>query len=322
MKKSVLRIASLLTTAALALTACGSGDDESSEPLDSVSIGVFPGSVLSLPAYIGDREGLFDKHGVDVSFVEGKSGPEILSALIGGSTDVAVMAGSVLISALQQGQDVRSIPLFAGIDMTIAATPGSGITDLESLLGKKISITARGGAGEMFVHELLRENGLDPSDVEYVAAGPLANQIPLLRKGDADAVVLGYTSQAVFESEGIDLVTIADPRDGTAGQVAEYGVGSLWVTNGKQAGRMSKVCAAFKDIQAWIADPANAEEGAKLLAEITGVPEEHAAQLWTDEAQELWRTEVSDEEWKDNVAWVNSSTDSDGKDVAPTSACE
>ncbi|SFQ55627.1 ABC transporter substrate-binding protein [Amycolatopsis rubida] len=327
MKKHTLHASSLAAAAMLALTACGStGSDSvnsaSAGAISSLSIGVFPGSVLSLPAYIGESEGLFAKHGLKVTLVKGKSGPEILGGLIGGSTQAAVNGGSTVIAALQQGQDLRTLPLYASLDFTVAATKSSGIKDVEGLIGKKVAVTARGGASEMFVDELLREKGLDPAKVTFVGAGPMANVIPLLRDGGADATVLGYTSQATFKNQGIDLTTLADPRDGSAGEIAHYGISALWATSGKEAARMSKVCAAFADIHRWMSDPANVNAGAKVLAGVTGIPAADAVQLWKDEGQHLWRTSVSEPEWKDNVAWVNKSTHNpSGKDVALNSAC-
>ena len=92
--------------AALLLSACGGGG----RPNDgSVAIGVYPASALSLPVYVAVQQGMFDKEGLHVELIDGKNGPELISGLIGGTTDLAVGAPGTVVPAIEQGQSLRPL---------------------------------------------------------------------------------------------------------------------------------------------------------------------------------------------------------------------
>ncbi|MDV8009373.1 ABC transporter substrate-binding protein [Rhodococcus sp. IEGM 1318] len=324
MNKKLAHIAGVSAAVILtmALSSCGSngGNDDG-----TVAIGIYPASVLSLPAFIGDKAGIFKNHDLTVDLIDGKSGPELTSALLGGTTQIALGTPPTVIPAVQQGQKLLSVPPYGGIDSSVAATAASGIATLADLSGKRVAVPARGGAAEQYVTELLKEQGIDPATVTFIAAGPSNAQVPIVRKGDVDAVVLSYASLTVFENEGLSLKVIANPADGSAGDVGRYALGSFFMTTQKVADNspttLRSVCSAFFDIAAWMQNPANAPAGADIVAEITGLPVEAAADIYNYEAS-LWSETLDDERWKQNVDWVVSNLGGQSQAPAPlTSAC-
>ena len=291
----------------LALTACGGGG--SNVPDDSVAIGVYPASALSLPIYVADQQGMFDDQGLVVELINGKSGPELITALIGGTTEIAVGAPGTVVPAIQQGQHLRLLPPYGSIDLSIAVTEDSGITGLEELPGKRVAVPARGGAAEQFVTELLTEEGIDPSNVQFIAAAPTASQIPLARKGDVDAAVLTFASRAAFEAQGVSMEPITSVTEGTAGEVGSYGLGTVLVASGTlaESDAAEPVCAALSAAGEWIADPTNKEAGTELLVKTMNVPADKAAEVWAAQMQ-LWPEQIAEERWRHNVEWVNDQT--------------
>jgi NitT/TauT family transport system substrate-binding protein len=244
--------------AALLLSACGGGG----RPNDgSVAIGVYPASALSLPVYVAVQQGMFDKEGLHVELIDGKNGPELISGLIGGTTDLAVGAPGTVVPAIEQGQSLRPLSPYGSIDLAIAVTKDSGITTIEDLPGKRIAIPSRGGAAEQFVNQLLAERNIDASTVQFIAAAPTASQIPLARKGDIDAAVLTAASQAVFDAQGIPMTAITEVDPVGSDGVSSYGLGTVLVTTATfaESDAAAPVCAALEAAAGWIADPADVQ---------------------------------------------------------------
>src|ERR1700730_13637254 len=69
-------------------------------------------------AELGQRGGIFKKHGLDLDILYTAAGPESIQAVIGGSIDIATASGvSAAIGTLAQGAAIR---IFSG-EMTRAA---------------------------------------------------------------------------------------------------------------------------------------------------------------------------------------------------------
>src|SRR4249920_1965248 len=59
---------------------------------------------------LGNRGGIFKKHGLDVEVLFTQAGPESIQALIGGSIDIAVAAGvSAAVGTFAKGAPIRII---------------------------------------------------------------------------------------------------------------------------------------------------------------------------------------------------------------------
>jgi len=64
-------------------------------------------------AELGQRSGIFRKHGLDVEILYTQAGPEAIQALIAGSVDVAVATGtSAVFGAFSKGAPIRPIAAY------------------------------------------------------------------------------------------------------------------------------------------------------------------------------------------------------------------
>ena len=104
------KIASLFTACAVLMTAaaCGSGDDSSSGGDGEIKVGSFPGTIFTYPLTVAEKKGFFVDEDLEVKLVDGKSGPEILSAMIGGSTDIRITARITSISGSPSSREVTT----------------------------------------------------------------------------------------------------------------------------------------------------------------------------------------------------------------------
>lgn len=310
----------LVCAAALSLTACA---DSGAADTDALTIGIFGNSTVSFPVYVGEGAGIFEAHGLDTDIIETASGPELTAALFGGTTDVSLGTPGTIVPSLQQGQQVQAFPPYGSLDYRISVPTDSDIESIADLSGKRFVVPARGGAVESFVTEMLTEEGVDPASVTFIAGGGGASQVPMIREGNADAVALTASALALFEAEGLDLKVIADPAAGTAGDVGDYGLNTFFATTtdyvNNNPERVTEICDAFADINTWMADPANAEQGAQIMKDTFGLNDEAAAQVWDYESQ-LYTDQFDETRWQENVDWISRTTGASG-DAPLTSAC-
>ena len=88
-----------------------------------------------------------------------------------------------------------------GYHSTIYTTTDSGITEVDQLQGKKVAMSDVGStSGHLGPSQMLVDAGLDPgSDVEVLTVGDTVHEA--LRRGDVDAVGIGYHDYEEFMAE-------------------------------------------------------------------------------------------------------------------------
>lgn len=304
---------SLFAACAVLMTAaaCGS-DDESSSGGAEIKIGSFPGTIFTYPLAVADKKGFFEDEGLKANIIDGKSGPEILSAMIGGSTDVIFGQPGIIVPAAEQGQAMKVIGPYSRGRVVIVATEKSGIADLDQLPGKKIAVPQRGDSNEQRILTVLDEFAVDSSKITFIGTGAPATTAAALANGQADASVLGLTTYETLLGQGVKLQILADSADGTMGNRGENELTGVFATTetfyDDEAEAVSKFCGALESSIAWIADPANADEATKLLAEWTGLPADAAGRVYESEL-DTWSMDLDESVWDANVGYVDEKID-------------
>ncbi|GAA1891731.1 ABC transporter substrate-binding protein [Paeniglutamicibacter psychrophenolicus] len=316
-KRSRRGIAAGLTVAlaVISLTACGGsslGGTANGDGSDKLTVGSIANNAVALPLLIAVEQGFFEDAGLEVEVVNAKSGPEVTAGLIGGTFQIGFANPPTAMPAMKQGQDLVALPPFEDLDWKIVATSASGITDLKSLKGKKLGVTARGSATESFAREVLKDGGVDPDSVTYIAAGLSQTQAPALRSGAFDATVLPYSSGAVISAQGIELTTLADSLNGTAGDIGKSGLAGFWMTTRstmeKDAKAVKGFCQAMAASTKWLASDANKAAGTALIADFLKVSPDVASITW-DAVQPTFHDQIDASQWSKNAEWVLGSDD-------------
>lgn len=306
------KILSLLTAAAVLVgtAACGSDDGDASS--NEVKIGSFPGTIFTYPLAVADKEGFFDDEGLDATIVDGKSGPEILSAMIGGSTDIIFGQPGVIVPASEQGQPMKVIGPYSRGRVVIVATEKSGITELDQLPGRKFATPQRGDSNEQRTLTVLKEYGIDGSKVTFIGTGTPATTAAALANGQADASVLGLTTYETLLAQGVKLRILADSAEGTMGERGKNELTGVFATTQKffddNPEAVDRFCRALESSIAWISDDANADAATALLAEWTGLPADAAARVYESEL-DTWSMELDESVWDANVGFVDEGID-------------
>src|SRR5436190_13862387 len=98
---------------------------------------------------LGNRGGIFKKHGLDVEVLYTQAGPESIQALIGGSIDIAVASGvSAAVGTFAKGAPIRIIgsEIIGAPDLYWYVRGDSPIRKIEDFNGKTVAYSLTGSS--------------------------------------------------------------------------------------------------------------------------------------------------------------------------------
>jgi NitT/TauT family transport system substrate-binding protein len=194
----------------LLLSACGTpAATQAPAQATTLKIAVLP-IIDTLPMYVAQQEGLFEKHGVKVEFVPVASAPERDQLLGAGQADGTVnetLAVMMFNKEKVQMQAVRYalVPTAGHGHFFIIASGKSGITDARGLKGVEIGVS-QGTVIEYVTERLLQAEGLAKDDIKTVAVPKIPDRMALLASGELNAGVLPDPLGALAVQQGAKIV--------------------------------------------------------------------------------------------------------------------
>ena len=165
-------VASVMALTTLtAVSACGNTDSSSTTTTDATTLRI---AYLSTANYLTTlkNENFAQKElsPAKVSF----NGPYVpqdsYTAVQSGNADAASTGTGYFIDLISQKSPwvAFAIEHYSGNSQGIVAAPGSNVTSLKDLYGKKIAIDRKGATGDYIVHQAFAHEGLDASKVTEV----------------------------------------------------------------------------------------------------------------------------------------------------------
>ncbi len=154
---------------------------------------------------LGQRDGIFKKHGLDLDILYTSAGPESIQAVIGGSIDIAVASGvSAAVGTFAKGAPIRiqSSEMTGAPDLYWYVPADSPIKTIADFNGKTISFSAVGSSSNAAVLALIAQYHLT---AKPQATGNIAATITQTMTGQVD---IGFGA-APF---GLDLVEAGKTR--------------------------------------------------------------------------------------------------------------
>lgn len=205
------RIVLFLLVTVLGLTACG-GNDVAQNSVDEeqkLRIGLLRIDD-SLPFYVAEQEGLFEKYGANVELIEFKSGKDQSMALESGELDGMMTDMVVQGLCRKSGVDMKTIAMALGANAAegrflVVSAPDSGIVTAEDLAGKTVAIS-NNTMMDYLMEQFETIEGL--SDIQKVNMPDLMLRVTTLLegRGDIDAAILPDPLAAYALLEGADSV--------------------------------------------------------------------------------------------------------------------
>lgn len=158
--------------------------------------------------YVAQDQGLFKKYGVDLTFVQVRSGPIGMSALGAGETQFhwgSVTAANL--GAIAEGADLVFLAGFIN-KLTGAFVVNPKITTPAELRGKTLGVNSLSGGGWIFTMLALDHWGLDPKrdGIAIRSLGSDGVRTEALASGVIDGCVIGYTFAAHLQAKGFRLL--------------------------------------------------------------------------------------------------------------------
>jgi NitT/TauT family transport system substrate-binding protein len=158
-----------------------------------------------LPYEVARRRGFWEAAGLDVNLVYMNGAAAAMNALltnslefVGSTMDLAVQG------AAKSKKPVMLVSTASQFFGALVAAPKSGINTLKDLSGKKIGVGSIGDTGYLTLQYLLKQAGVDPKSVEFVALG--TNLYDRLLRGEVDAGGVQEPSLTLLQRAGWRVV--------------------------------------------------------------------------------------------------------------------
>ena len=221
-------------------------------------------------ADLGQRGGIFKKHGLNLDILYVQAGPESIQALIGGSIDIATASGvSAAVGTFAKGAPIRIIgsEMIGGPDLYWYVPSNSPIRRVEDFNGKTVAYSLTGSSSHAALLALIAQYKLT---AKPTSTGNIASTITQTMTGQVD---VGFGA-APF---GLDLVEdgkiriIATGNDVASLHTRTVRVNLTSVSNlQNRRDAIGRFHRAYKETVDWMySDPA----ALKQYAEYSNLPE-------------------------------------------------
>jgi NitT/TauT family transport system substrate-binding protein len=192
------------------ICATASPSQAQSPPLIPVKVGVLKIAGLA-NAYAAKVEKMFERHGLDATLIEFRSGAEAVSAQQGGSVDFALSLPGTAMTANERGFEFlavfqNEIVYDKGPDSgSVQSLVDSDIKSLKDLVGKRVATAQFGGQQTIAAQFAMRKAGIDPSKVQLIEV-PYPRHPDVLKTRQVDAVITTEPFTTQLLSSGVGRV--------------------------------------------------------------------------------------------------------------------
>lgn len=188
MKKRLVSLALVAAMSAVTLLACSSSDDGTAAVSDTgtvkedaseddqeagpeptkVVLNEVAHSIFYAPMYVAIEEGYFEEEGIALDLVTGFGADKTMTAVLSGEADIGFMGSEASIYTYNEGANdyvVNFAQLTQRAGNFLVAREEMEAFKWEDLKGKDVLGGRKGGMPEMVFEYILRQNGIDPSEV-------------------------------------------------------------------------------------------------------------------------------------------------------------
>lgn len=209
--KYIITLTLLVFLTSLTLSACVPANPSPGAGNDTVTLKVVVLPILdSLPMYVAQQEGLFEKHGVQVELIPVVSGPERDQLIAANQADGMVNEVLSTLFFNREGVRVQTVRYARAATsevrlFSILASGKSDIDRVEELKGVEIGVS-QGTVIEYLTDRLLQAEGFSPEDIRVVAVPKMDYRMSLLSSGELKAAMLPEPLTSLSEQQGARIV--------------------------------------------------------------------------------------------------------------------
>jgi len=279
----------------------------------------FDGAPLNLTERVAIEKGLFAAHGLDVKFIGGASGQQMVSGLLSGSAQIGTLTTSATAPLMKQGQCFQYLTSGARTYYNLIAHPdlkfpnaGKPFPDnLVDLKGKKVGINARGTALEFMVDALLKEAGMSPGDITYIATGGAATAVAALRNRQVDVLMNFPISEQLLKPDEYQYVAklMDTEKRNPIHNLTQVFSGASCEYVKQNPAVVAAFCAAIGDAYRYVNNPANRDAVIDVVQKTMKIDQAMSASFW-QQYKRAWPTaKIDAKEWTAQTMLLPKGTD-------------
>ena len=250
----------------------------------------FDGAPLNLTEQVAIDRGLFAARGLEVKFVGAANGGQMVSSLIGGSAQIGTLTISATAPLLKQGQCFQYLTSGARTYYNLIAQPDLKLPNanqpfpknLADLKGKRIAINARGTAMEFMMDAVLKQAGLTPADITYIATGGAATAVAAFRNKAVDfALDFPIQEQMLKAGEFQSVARLTEIESGNPiFHLTQVFSGASCDYVKKNPEVVAAFCSAVGEAYRFINNPANKDAVVAVVQKTLNIDQPTAASFW------------------------------------------
>lgn len=203
-------------------------------------------SLNYLPEYIATEQGFFADAGLLVTASVPKPWDLVLEDLRGGKAQAAL--GGIWVPSMYMGRSTRFVPFAQIANRAPLALVGRGDFDWDAMRGKTVLMKGSNGASVgLYMKMVLRENGIEPKDLNYIQDLDGAMLSELFLGGMGDYLVIDYPGALKLAAGGGCHVVQAFPNTGGDIPWSVY-----YATEGADIAQQTAFCTALDRAMRWI----------------------------------------------------------------------
>jgi NitT/TauT family transport system substrate-binding protein len=229
---------------------------------------------------VGQRAGIFKKHGLNLEILYTQGAGETQQAVISGAVDIGVAGGIMgALSAYSKGAPVRiiSAETTGAGDLYWYVKADSPIKTIKDFDGKTIAFSTKGSSTDGVVTAYIQEYGL--KDAKPTATGSPPATLTALMSGQVD---VGWAAPPVgldqLDKKEIRKISTGNDASVFKGQTVRVNIANLDTLKNRKDAVERYMLAYRETVDALYADPAFL----KIYAEFAGISEEKAKRVRDD----------------------------------------
>ncbi|MDO5744003.1 MAG: ABC transporter substrate-binding protein [Micrococcaceae bacterium] len=280
----------LAVLAVLGLAACGSGspsggasEGSAGSPaaaMEQIEVGVIP-IVDVAPIYLGVKEGIFEKEGLDVTLTLAQGGAAIVPAITSGQMDFGFSNITSMIVARSKGLPLKMVaPGGSSTGDTkkdfaaVMTKPDSGIKEIKDLVGKRVAVNTLNNISDSTISEAVKVAGGDHTKIDFVEMA-FPDMAAQLDAGNVDAMAAVEPFVTISGADGNVPVfsNYAEPVDNLT--VAVYFTSEQYIKDNPET--VEKFTRAMKESQKFADE--NPEKAKAVLPDYTTLKPEVIEEL-------------------------------------------